>query len=62
MIEKCCVYTMQGTVDEIEKLATVMTSNAKVPSHMEAAQRYIKTLKDEILAFKANIKLAWQGQ
>jgi hypothetical protein len=65
--------TMQDTVDVIVQLATATASdrgavatltatNAKLASQMEAAQAYIKMLKDEILALKARIKHAWQGQ
>jgi hypothetical protein len=37
-------------------------TDAKLAPQREAAQAYIKTLKDEILALKAKIKPAWQGQ
>jgi hypothetical protein len=37
-------------------------TNAKLASQMEAAQAYTKMFKDEILALKAKIKPAWQGQ
>jgi hypothetical protein len=37
-------------------------TNAKLASQLEAAQSYINILKDEILALKANIKPASQGQ
>jgi predicted RNase H-like nuclease (RuvC/YqgF family) len=69
MIEKGC----GDTVDAIAQLATATTSdsetvemltatNAKLASQLEAAQSYIKMLNYEILAFKAKIKIAWQGQ
>jgi hypothetical protein len=71
MIEQGRGFTMQGNVDEIAQLATEMASdrgtvatltatNAKLASQLEAAQAYIKMLKDEILAIKAKIKPAWQ--
>jgi hypothetical protein len=46
----------RGTVE------TLTMTNAKLASHLEAAQAYINMLKDEILALKENIKPAWQGQ
>jgi hypothetical protein len=65
--------TMQGTVDTIAQLATAKASdrgtvatltatNDKLASQLEAAQVYIKTLKDEILSLKSKIKPAWQDQ
>jgi hypothetical protein len=63
-IEQGRGYTMQDTVNLIAQLATAMESdrgkiatltatNAKCVSQMEAAQSYIKMLKDEILSLKA---------
>jgi hypothetical protein len=73
MIEQCRGGTMQYTVDTISQLATAMASdcgkvamltatNAKLASQLEAVQAFIKILKDEILALKAKLKPAWQGQ
>jgi hypothetical protein len=73
MIEQGRGDSMQDTVDAIAQLATVTASdrgtvatltatNAKLASQLEAAQAYIKMLKDEILALKVNIKPACQGQ
>jgi hypothetical protein len=64
---------MQGTVNAIAQLATSMvidrgtvatltTTNAKLASQLEAAQAYIKKLKEENVAVKAKIKPARQGQ
>jgi hypothetical protein len=64
---------LQGTVDVIAQLATTISSdhgtvatltatNAKLAFQLESAHAYTKTLKDEILALKAKIKPAWQGQ
>jgi hypothetical protein len=61
MIEQGCGEAMQGNVDTIAQLATATASdrgtvatlaatNAKLPSQLEAAQEYTKTLKDEIIA------------
>jgi hypothetical protein len=61
---------MQDTGDAIAQLATALESdrgtvaplavtNAKLATHMEAAQAYIKMLTDEILALKTNLKPAW---
>jgi hypothetical protein len=73
MIEQDCGDSMQDTVDTIAQLATATASdrgmvatltaaNAKLASQLEAAQSYIKVLKDEILSLKANIKPVWLGQ
>jgi hypothetical protein len=73
MIEQGRGEAMHGTVDAIAQLATATASdrgtlatlaatNVKLASQLEAAQAYIKTPKDEIIALKAKIKLAWQGQ
>jgi hypothetical protein len=73
MIEQGHGDNMQGTVDAIAQLTTTMALdcgtgatltaiNAKFASQMEAAKLYINVIKDEILALKANIKPAWQGQ
>jgi hypothetical protein len=73
MIEQGHGEAMQGTVDAIYQpatatasdhrtVATLTATNAKLASQLEASQAYIKTLKDEILALKANVKPAWQGQ
>jgi hypothetical protein len=43
-------------------VAMLTVTNAKLAFQLEEAQSYIKTLKDEILALKAKIKPAWQGQ
>jgi hypothetical protein len=73
MIEQGRGDTMQDTVDAIAQLATetaldcgtvatLTATNAKLTSQLEAAQLYIKMLKDEILALQAKLKPAWQGQ
>jgi hypothetical protein len=73
IIEQGCGDTMQGTADAIAQLviatasygrmvATLTATNPKLASQLESAQLYIKTLKYEILALKAKIKPAWQGQ
>jgi hypothetical protein len=73
MIEQGHGDTMQGTVNAIAQLATATTSycgtvatliatHDKLASQLEAAQAYIKTLKDEISALNAKIRPAWQGQ
>jgi hypothetical protein len=73
MIEQGRGDTMQCNVDAISHLAKEMasdrgtverlsTTNANFASQLEAAQSYIKILKDEILALNTNIKPAWQGQ
>jgi hypothetical protein len=73
MIEQGRGDNMQYTVNTIAQLATTMASdrgtvatltatNAKLASHLEAAQAYIHMLKDEILALKVKIKPARQGQ
>jgi hypothetical protein len=73
MIEQGQIEEMQGTVNAISQLATAMApdrgmvamltaTNDKLSYQLEASQAYIKTLKDEIIALKAKIKLAWQGQ
>jgi hypothetical protein len=73
IIEQGHEDNMQDTVDMIAQLATATASNrgrvatltvtnAKLASQLEAAQAYIKMIKDEILALKENIKPAWQGQ
>jgi hypothetical protein len=64
---------MHDTFDVIAQRATVMASdlgkvttltmtNDKLASQLEAAQSYIKMIKDEILALKAKLKPAWQSQ
>jgi hypothetical protein len=69
MIEIGCGEEIQGTVDAIAQLstaaasdhrtaATFTTTNIKLSAQLEASQAHIKTLKDEILARKANIKHA----
>jgi hypothetical protein len=50
------------TASERGTVATLTTTNFKFASQLEAAQAYIKTLKDEIVALKANIRPACQGQ
>jgi hypothetical protein len=73
MTEQGCGETMQYTVDAIAQLATATASdrrtgatltatNAKLTIQMETVQAYIKTLKEEMVALKANIKPVWQGQ
>jgi hypothetical protein len=73
MIEKGRGDTTQGTVDGTAKIATstasyrgmvatLTTANAKLASQLEAAQLYIKTLKDGIISLNTKIKPAWQGQ
>jgi hypothetical protein len=69
MIEQGRGDNMQDTVNAIAQLATETASdlgtvatltatNDKLASQLEAAQAYIKMLKDEILALTANIKPA----
>jgi hypothetical protein len=43
-------------------VAMLTATNDKLASQLEAAQRYIKMIKDEVLALKAKLKPAWQGQ
>jgi hypothetical protein len=73
MIEQGRGDTTQDTVDAIAPLAramasyhgtvaTLTASNAKLSSQLEAAQVYINMLRDYILALKAKLKPAWQGQ
>jgi hypothetical protein len=73
MIEQGRGEPMQDTVDAITQLTTATSSdlemaemltanNDKLAPQLEAAEAYIKTLKDEILSLKANVKMAWQGQ
>jgi hypothetical protein len=73
MIEQGHGDIMQNTVDAIAQLesatasdrgtvATLTANNAKLAPQLEAAQVYTTILKDEILALKAKIKPAWQGQ
>jgi hypothetical protein len=73
MVEQGRGETMQYTIDAIAQLATTTASDhgtvatltatdVKLDLHLETAQAYIKTLKEEIVALKANIKAAWQGQ
>jgi hypothetical protein len=61
--------SVQGNVDVIAQLATataldrgtvamLTATNFKLVSQLEAAQAYIKTLNDEILALKSKNKLA----
>jgi uncharacterized coiled-coil protein SlyX len=70
MIEQGREETMQDTVDAIDQLetstasdrgtvATLSTTNAKLAMQLEAAQAQIAQLKDEIVALKNKIKLAW---
>jgi hypothetical protein len=65
--------TIQDTVKAISKLATatssdrgtvatLTTTNSKLPTQLEAAQAEIAKLKDEIVALKDKIKPAWKGQ
>jgi hypothetical protein len=69
MIEQGRGEAMQGTVDMISQLATATASdrrtiatltatNTKLAAQLEASHAYIKTLNDDILALKANIKPA----
>jgi hypothetical protein len=64
---------MQDTVDAITQLATatasdrrtvatLITTNAKLATQLEAAQAQIAQLNNEITTPKNNIKPAWQGQ
>jgi hypothetical protein len=73
MIEQGREETMQGTVDVIVQLATatasdrgtvatLITTNAKLATQLEAAQAQIAQLKDEIAALKNKIKPSSQGQ
>jgi hypothetical protein len=70
MIEKGRDETMQDTVDAIAQLstetasdcgtvATLTTTNAKLPAQLEAAHAQISQLKNEIATLKNNIKPAW---
>jgi hypothetical protein len=71
MIEQGRGDNMHDTVDAIAQLstetatasnrgtvATLTATNAKLASQLEAAQSYIKMLKDDILALKAKINPA----
>jgi TolA-binding protein len=80
MIEQGHEETMQDTVSSIAQLATatasgrgtvatLITTNAKLATRLEAAQAQIAQLKDEITqlkdeiaALKNKIKPDWQGQ
>jgi hypothetical protein len=73
MIEKGRKETIQDTVDAIAQLATstssdrrtvatLITTNAKLATQLEAAQAQIAQLKDEIAPLKNKIKPDWQGQ
>jgi hypothetical protein len=73
MVEQGCGDNMQDTDNAIAQLstatasdrrtvATLTATNAKLASQLGAAQAYSKMPKDYILALKANIKPAWQGQ
>jgi hypothetical protein len=65
--------SMQDTIDAITQLATAKTSdrgtvatlittNAKLATQLEAAHAQIAQLKNEIATLKNKIKPAWQGQ
>jgi hypothetical protein len=69
MIEQGRGDTMQDTVDVIVQLetapasnhgtvTTLTTTNAKLAMQLEAAQAYITTLYEEVVALKAKIKPA----
>jgi hypothetical protein len=73
MIEQGREETMQDTVDAIAQLAaatasdrgivaTLIMTNAKLATQLEAAQAQIAQLKDEIAAIKNKIRPAWNGQ
>jgi hypothetical protein len=73
MIEQGHRETIQDTADTIEHLATatasdrvtvatLTTTNTKLDIQLEIDHAYTKTLNEEVVALKANIKLAWQGQ
>jgi hypothetical protein len=73
MIEQGREETMQDTVDTIAQLATatasdrgtvatLTTTNAKLPTQLEASQAQIAQLKYEIAALKNKIKPAWKCQ
>jgi predicted RNase H-like nuclease (RuvC/YqgF family) len=71
MIKEGCDESMQETVDAIAQLATatssdkgtvatLTTTNAKLATHLEAANALIAQLKNEIATLKRKIKPAWQ--
>jgi hypothetical protein len=73
MIEQGRDESMQDTVDAITQLATatasdrgtvatLITTNAKLATQLEAAHVQVAQLKNEIATLKNNIKPAWQGQ
>jgi hypothetical protein len=67
IIEQRRGETIQDNVDVIAQLATstaidrgtvatLIATNAKLAIQLEAAQAYIKTLKEEVIVLKAKIK------
>jgi hypothetical protein len=73
MIEQSRDGSMQETAEAIAQLATAMasdrctvatliTTNAKLATQLEAAHALIAQLKTEIATLKINIKPVWQGQ
>jgi predicted RNase H-like nuclease (RuvC/YqgF family) len=73
MIEQARDESMQDTVDTIAQLATatasyrgtlatLITTNAKLATQLEAAHAQIAQLKSEIATLKNKVKPAWQGQ
>jgi hypothetical protein len=73
MIEQGRTESMQDTAEAIAQLetatdsdrstvATLTTTNAKLATHLEAANALIAQLKNEIATLKNKIKPAWQGQ
>jgi hypothetical protein len=51
-----------STASDRGTIAMLTATNANLYSQLETTQSYIKTLKEDIIMLKANIKLAWQGQ
>jgi hypothetical protein len=73
MIEQSRPEAMNNTTEAMEQLATakasdrstvatLTTTNAKLASHLEAANKLIAQLKNDIATLKNKIKPAWQGQ
>jgi hypothetical protein len=51
-----------ATASDSDTVATITASNAKLTTHLEASQAYIKKLKYNIADLNMKIKPAWQGQ
>jgi cell division protein FtsB len=51
-----------ATASDRGTVATLITTNARLATQLEAAQEQIAQLKDEIAALKNKINPDWQGQ